>query len=534
MDRAYHLMRHGEMRQVRALEEQTWRDLARFLRPDDIAMDAREIRPLRDDYDIFDATPLQALDTFVGGMFSQATNPATDWFSYTLDDEDRARYKPVAAWLRRRTNRIYASLGPSISTFYSEVPGIFANLGAFGNSFFSQEEIVGENFISDRALPVGQCYVSLDITGRINGVHRAWMPTGRQVRARWTHADVRDDSNYVIIHAVEKNPDFRPGAMDQRERPWASCYFSDDVKNLEEYGGFYELPYHALQWARRDGKPYATGPGHNARPDMGSLNEMERSHLVAGQFAAEPPVLMRDDSAFTAADIVPNAALEGAFEDGKAHVAYLERQQDLKLTSAQSEQKREAIRQCLKFSLMQTIMRRPQMTATEFLGFQEEDLKLLAPCLVLVYGGLSDFIKRRDRILARAGAFADDPPPPDMKGMVEIEYVSPLAKLQKVAKGNGVLRWVQALGTVAQVTQNPGAMDNVDVDETANVLHEAFTQVPSVLTDPDKRDQIRAQRAKQQQAEMAMQAAERLGGAYADVAHGKQAASLVGQRGPGQ
>ncbi len=533
-DRESALKNHAEMRDERRREETVWRELAEAGRPDEVAMDG-ELRE-RDDAEIFDGTFLNAAETFAGGVFSQMTNPVQRWFGLTLDDDDRAKYPPVAKYLYRLANLVYSSLSPQVSAFYSEMPAVFHNVGVFGNAALSQEEIPGQG-TSDRALPVGQCYLRLDHLGNVVEFDRLMPLTGRQVKMRFPDLPdnaVHDSGRYNVIHKVAKNLDYKPGRIGPMAKPWHSCWFAEDIRDLWREGGFEEMPYHVFQWNRRDGRPYATGCGHNARADFGTLNEQERSNIVAAAFAAEPTLLTADDSAITAADVIPNAVIEGGLsEQGKQLLQVLERKQMLQPNLQMSEAKRNAIRAAFFYSIMQRLLSRPQMTAAEFLGFQEEELKNMAPGLVRVQAGLSSFIVRRFRILQRAGqvdAFVG-PPPPELKGRIEIVYQSPLAKVQKAASARGILGFADAMAKIAQAKGGDmSVMDNLDADACAPHLREAFTEIPDVLMDPKKRDAMRARRAQAAAVPQQIQNAANVADIAATVSHAQQAKTLAAQR----
>src|SRR5579885_1186356 len=142
------LDRHQEMKDLRAIEEPHWRDIALVFRPDDRDFDAH-IQRRRDDTAIFDSTQIYALDDFAGGIFGQLTNPANRWAELTLADKDLASYQPVKKWLWDTMTLIFASASEGVSRFYSEVPAWFANIGAFGFGTMYSEEVVGQERITD-------------------------------------------------------------------------------------------------------------------------------------------------------------------------------------------------------------------------------------------------------------------------------------------------------------------------------------------------------------------------------------------------
>ncbi|MBS7703182.1 portal protein [Chelatococcus asaccharovorans] len=528
------LDRHGELKAARQPAETQWRDIAKLMRPEQEDMFSGNSKTSAYD-DIYDSTQLYALESFSGGIFGQLTNPANRWFELSLQDKDLAKWLPVKHWLYSVANVIYASISPSVSNFYSEAPAWFADLGAFGMGTLYQEEVPGKGRILDRVMPLGETYIDIDMDGDIDTVHREFKLKG--VKAKREFPDLaepasgcQDKSEYTFIHAVSLNPEFEAGRLGPRGMPWVSAYVSPDLRNFMRLGGYYQLPYHAVMWNRRPGRVYPVGPGHMARPDVAMLQEMERSHIVAAQHAAEPALLLPDESTITAADVVPNAVLYGAVsEDGRELARPLNRAQNLGLSREQSQQRRDAIREAFFFGLMQ-LMNRPQMTATEFLGFQEEKLRLMGPNLARIQGqGLSPFLSRRYRMLERAGQLP--PPPPELEGhAIEVEYVSPLAKMQQAATGRAVLSWIGAVGQVAQTTGDSGVLDNIDGDAVVSVLHDAFGPPPAVRRDPREVEKIRKQRAAlaAQQTELDQQ--EQSVAIQSEAAHAAQAQTLAADR----
>lgn len=531
VDRKDILKQQDRLASERSREEGAWRELAGMLRPDDRNFSTDSPAQPRDDSDMFDATPLYALDDFAKGLFKQAANPANRWFEFGLVDKDLAKHAPVKHWLWATTNLGYASLSPAVSRFYGAVRPWFANLGCFGWGPLWQEEIVGKGRINDRSLPIGQCYFDVDDEGNLGRFHRVFTLKDHQIAAKWGTVDgVQENRSYKFIHAVYPNPEANPERIGPRHMAYKSCYVcADNLPGFTREGGYEELPVHIPFWNEREGTAYPTGPGHDARADIATLNEMERSNLVMAQFAAEPPVMMRDDSSFTAADIVPNGALYGAMnEQGKPNVGYLNRSEKQVISLQMAEQKRNAIRRAFKFSIAQLIDR-PQMTAAEWDGWSQLELEQVAPNLVNIQiGGLSPFLQRRFRILQRAGQLP--PPPPELRNAsIDIEYVSPLAKAQKIGVARSAIGWVNgALLPIADA--RPEVLDNLDVDGYARVTHDGMSGVPDLIRDPRQVEATRKLRqqaaADQAQLDQAGQAA----AVFADAAHAQQASTLSKQR----
>lgn len=523
---------HDRLRGLRAVEEPQWREIAAIIKPEDRDIGTRTERVIVAD-DIFDSTPMQALDQFVGGLFSQATNPADRWVGLALDDKDLAQYGPVKDYLWAFENMFFDSVSPGLSNFYSMIPAVFSDLGAFGlGTLYSDADIDRRRF-RDVAVPLNETFLDVDAEGRPIAFHREFKMRGSQRKAYFGDAapDMRDDREIWIVHSVRPNEDHKPGAFGHRGKPFASTYFSEDLPGWRIDGGYWEMPYHVAPWTLRAGRVYPIGPGHLARADMASLQEMERDHLVAANYAADPPHLLHDKTGLSPADLQPGRVLYGTISDrGEPLVQRYDTGAQLQLSMAQSEQRRSAIREAFMFSIMQ-LVNRPQMTATEFLGFKEEQLRLLAPNLGRLHSYLLEpFVKRRIRMMQRLGLVPA--PPPQLHGQaIKIEFRSPLAKAQLVAQGRASMQVVQSVATLAQM--RPEVTDVLDADDIARGWVNSFGAAPSTVRDPDAVAKDRAARAQAQQMAQQLQMAQMASGALADGAHAAQAATLSGQRMPG-
>lgn len=527
MDRTTILARHEELKAIRLPEERAWQTIASLLMPEEAQFAGLKTEASYDQ--IFDSTPLYAHDDFVAGLFSQATNPANQWFSLSLPDQDLAAWKPAKDWLWATASVIAYSLTPAVSPFYSEAPAWFADTGAFGNGGMFSDELVGRGRIVDRAIPLRELYIDRDASGDLDTVHREFrLPQRRAAEAFGEMPGIAatSPSEITLIHAVFPNPEHDPAK--KQSKPFLSVYLSPDVPALFQLKGYWEMPYFMIGWARGVNRVWRRGPGHRARADMATLNKMEELHIVAANWAADPPWALHQDIDLTAADIYPGALLYGAMsEQGKELARTLSRGQNLQLSIQQSEQRRKAIRDAFYFSLMQ-VVNRPQMTATEILGYREETLRQMAPNLSLIqHSGLSPLIARRYAMLERMGALP--PPPPDLAGRaLTINYVSPLALAQKASQGRAVLQLFQAAAQMAQF--RPEVMDNFDPDAAMQVLHDAYGPPPAVLRDPSKVDAERQGRVAAQQRQTDLADAAQQVQIAATASHAAQAATLSGQR----
>lgn len=529
---------HGELKNDRAREETLWRPLTRLLEVDGGTLDSRSDRTTQR-VDTFDSTPLYAKDDFVGGLFTEAMNPADRNFEFGLEDKDLEKFEPVANWLWDYATYVGGTLDPSVSNFFLEATPTLSNMATVGTGFIAQDEDLGRQRIIERAFAISECFKSVDANGDTNRFHREYQLTGRQAKAKWRDkapADLRDDDRLWFVHAIYENPEFRPGALGVKGQPWLSCHACKDKSDWSVKRGFFENPVHEFQWMRRSSRTWAIGPGHKALADMESNDEWARSITTALQFAAEPTILTADEDVMTAADLFPHNIVAGGMNaNGKPTVQILDRGEQLNLPLAERQAVRGAIRDAFHFSLFQ-IANRPQMTAAEFLGWKQERLRMLAPHLVCVHRGLAGFIGRRAKILQRMDDMRGPmekkiaPPPPELHGkVIKIRFKSPFEQAQRANQAQSAMQIGQAAIALQPLNQFIG--DNLDTDHLMQKIASGLSGDPRDVRDGRMVQKIRDQRTQQTQPDVELARSAQQAGIVADVAHASQAMSSAGARG---
>jgi len=155
------------------------------------------------------------------------------------------------------------------------------------------------------------------------------------------------------------------------------------------------------------------------------------------------------------------------------------------------EQRRNAIRQA--FYVDQLLLGQgPTMTATEVLQRNEEKMRLLGPVLGRLQAELlQPMIQRSFALLLRAGALPT--PPDELQGQeVDIEYVSPLAKAQKMTDLQSMLRGFE---TMLQMSQVAPVMDYLDQDKLVQYVVETTGMPARIIKSTDQVQRERRQKA---------------------------------------
>lgn len=154
------------------------------------------------------------------------------------------------------------------------------------------------------------------------------------------------------------------------------------------------------------------------------------------------------------------------------------------------------------FMMLQNINTR-SMPVEAVIEMKEEKLLMLGPVLERLNDeALNPLIDRVFSIMARKNML---PPPPDvMQGMpLRIEYISVMAQAQKSI---GLTSLSQTVGFIAQLASvgKTDALDKLDADQAIDAFAEMAGTSPTVIVPQEQVQQIREDRAKQQQAAQAL------------------------------
>lgn len=509
-----------KLKSERAQFERTWQEIADYVRPLRSEFTAMRSPGDKRHTRIFNSTPLMAADSFAGGIYGMMTNPANRWFALKLQDNELNEYDPVRDWLYEVESRLLHSFGPQVSRFYSVLPSLYADLACFGTAVFYSEEIPGQGRINDNVRPLSECVIAESAYGDVDTVYRRFALTGKQALEMFGEAlsertaRVAEKDPFCLvhfIHCVFPNTDYSATRIEATARPFLSIYIEEELRHQVAEGGYYEMPYHVPRWAQAAGEVYGRGIGEQVLPDVKMLNRMDETAIKAAQKIADPPLAAPDEGVIKAARTWPGGITYGAIDqNGQQLLRPLMTGGNVGITLEMMEQRRNAVREGFYFSLMQMIGS-PNMTATEWMGRQEEKLRLLGPNLGRIQSEfLSPLIKRRFGLLMRADQLP--PAPEEIQGSsMTIEYVSPLARAQMAGEAQAVARLYQSLGMIAQV--DPSVLDNVDHDEAVQVLGRGWAVPAKIMRGADKIKELRDQRQQMQQMSQGLQ----MGAQGADV-----------------
>lgn len=486
--------RWQRLKSDRAVHESVWQELADYIRPMRGEFSGALSPGAKRHQKVFDSTPLIAADNFAGGLYGMMTNPANRWFSLRLADEELNEWGPVRDWLYDVETRLLNSFGPQISRFYNVVPSLYADLAVFGTAVFYCEEQLGQRRINDAARALAEVCIAENAWGDVDTVYRRFTLEARNASALFgdklspaarRRAEKDPAHRLSFIHAVEPEED-------DAQHAFRSIYVEEEARHEVSRGGYFELPYQVPRWTQSAGETYGRGLGETVLADVKMLNRMDETAIRAAQKIADPPLAATDEGVIRAARTYPGGITYGAIDsNGNTLLRPLYTGGNPRLTLEMMEQRRQHIREGFYFSLMQMVGA-PNMTATEWLGRQEEKLRLMGPNLGRIQSEfLSPLIRRRFGILNRAGQLP--PPPWEAEGQaMNVEYVSPLARAQMASEAQAIVRLYQSVGPIAQADLT--VLDNLDHDQAVQTLGRGWAVPSRVLRGRDEVHDIRARR----------------------------------------
>ncbi len=484
--------------------ETHWQEVADYMQPRKADVTKTRSKGDKRTEQIFDSSPIQAVELLAASLHGMLTNPSTPWFSLRYKDEGLDADDEAKLWLEGVTETMYTAFNRS--NFQQEIFELYHDLITFGTAAMFIEEDQND-LLKFSTRHINEIYVTENDKGRIDTVYRRFKITLRAAAQQFGGGLSEEAKRKVdkdpfdeidILHAVYPRQDFNPAKKDKQNMEFESVYLEYKNGNELSVGGFVEFPFVVPRYLKASHEIYGRSPAMTALPDVKMLNEMSKTTIKAAQKQVDPPLLVPDDGFLLPVRTVPGGL--NFYRSGtRDRIEPLNIGANNPLGLNMEEQRRNAIREV--FYVNQLMLQQgPQMTATEVIQRNEEKMRLLGPVLGRLQSELlKPMIDRCFAILLRNNQFAQAPE--FLSGQdIEIEYVSPLAKAQKSTELTSITRAIEILGSLANVAP---VFDYINFD--ALVKHVAdLVGVPQKVL--KLQSQVNAER--EQQAQLAEQQAQ--------------------------
>jgi len=437
---------------------------------------------------LYDSTAPMANELLASALAGMLTNPSLTWFALRTDDPDLEAKPGVADWMAAARDRMMRAFADPDANFYPQIHEVYKDLAGFGTAVFYVGDEDGRIRFQARAL--AELFIAEDARGRIDTVFRRYWMTARQAEQRWgAHIgeatrralDGDPDREIAFLHAVLPASDLpRETGRKRAAMTWASLHIELDSRTLIDAGGFHEFPFMVPRWSKMVGEVYGRSPAMLALADIRMVNAMSETVLKAAQKAVDPPLQVPHDGFMTPLNLTPGAV---NFYDPTAinrggGIEPIATTGRLDLGFEMMEQRRANIRTAHLVDQLTTDAG-PQQTATEVLQRTEEKMRILGPTVGRLQAELlGPVVRRAFAILERQGALPARPPA--LRGRpVEVEYVAPIVRRQKLSEVSGLSQMVEVVGFAAQL--DPAAAQVIDAPATVRFMAEALALPASLI-----------------------------------------------------
>ena len=480
--------------------------------------------------DMFDSTACWACDQFANGLHSSVTNPSERWFQIAVAGVKTEKLsRNVRAYLDDVSDAIYYHYSLSESAFTSALHENYQDLGAFGTDILYQDWNPNTRSLVFIPVSLGEAYIDENVYGLIDTVFRVKQMPLRNLLQLFPDAADRDgikgqdpQKTYTLIHSVYPREDWRYG-LSKTDKPFASVYWSPDVKGVFSESGYDTLPYHVSRWTKQTGEVYGRGPGMSVLNSIRYLVQMKKELMVSAQLLNRPPIVADEDSLLVpvgkkGVTIAPGSLLYKTMGAEMPQPLLSGSQPNFSLEMIESE--RDAIRRAFYVDFLIREKKKERQSVLEIQDERGEMMRQMAPmCGRIETEKLGPMISRSYQLLNKHRMLPEMPA--EIRGQrLALTYTSPVARAQLGAKGLALQGLVQDLTSIGSIF--PQIFSHLDENELLNVFVEARGVPTKVIKSAEQQQKEAQAQAQAQQAQMMMEAAPQMGKALKDVAQARQ------------
>ena len=496
--------RYKTLQSQRSNWENHWQELADYMLPRKADITKKRTQGDKRTELIYDGTAIHAVELLASSLHGMLTSPSSPWFSMRYRNPDLQNNDLANEWLELCLDQMYQAFNRS--NFQQEIHELYYDLVVFGTAAFYIES--NEDGLRFSSRHIAEICISENSKGQVDTVYRKFKMSSRAIAQRFgeenlpaqCQKDLKNEpyKEHEIVHAVYPRSEAK-GKL-AKDKPVASVYYHADTRKLLSEGGFDEFPFMVPRFNKDSVSSYGRCPAMNALPDVKMLNKMSEVTIRAAQKQIDPPLMVPDDGFMLPVRTTPGSL--NFYRSGtRDRLEPLNIGANNPLGLNMEEQRRNAIRQA--FYVDQLLMAQgPAMTATEVLQRNEEKMRLLGPVLGRLQSELlQPLISRSFSLLLREGLLP--PAPEQLQGQdIDIEYVSPLAKAQRMTDLQSMLRGFEVMMQVAEIAP---VMDYLDSDKLVQYLVDV-TGIPArVIRSDEEVARVRRQQQEAAQAQAQME-----------------------------
>ena len=533
------LGRQRQMETIREVYERgLWQDISRFVNPrrEDIHIeDAQNDKGQRFGRDIYDGTPLGALNTWADGMQGFLVSQSIKWFKSEMDNPTLNSIDNVRLWLQEYDRKMYSAFARG--NFYAALPAWLRDAGSIGTATLFTEEDVGAGRAVHTTIHPREIFIAENKFGEVDTIHRKFMLTARKAVQKFkdkvsdlikANAANHPDKEHEFIHAVFPNDDRIIGKSTSSNKFFRSIYLETSsggtakVGNVVRDSGFDINPYAVWRFRKSSDEIYGRSPAADALTEVFSLNQIGKTMIQAAQKEVDPALNVP-------AEMRGRVRMEphgyNYYQDPKRTISVIGTGIKYPLGIDQQERLQTSLEDKYRVEFFKAFIgRQGEATATEILEIKAEQAGLMTAQVDMLYiEGLRKIFDIVSDIEDRRGAFTESegmPPVPDeiieSGGAINFILTGPLAQAQRrLFELRPINNTIDTLSPLAAVL-GPEVLDVINVDEVSEIIVESGSFPQKAINSRDRRREIREKRA----ADAAALQAQQLGLEAAKVAPG--------------
>lgn len=492
-----------------------WDELARVMLPRREGFASTHATGEERTEQIYDGTPMQAARGLANALDGFLWPEGEQSFHVRATEDSVDSAEEAQVWMATAESRMNQALDNPKARFRQARGEVNQDLSVLGTAILFAGESKNLDRLSFQSVHLKDAAVLFDDEGQPTGLFRHKKPTIRQAMARFGKENLSEetrkaiqsekklDSKIDVLHAVMLRDEGRPDALFASDLPFTNKFIEVKQKHEISDGGFHEFPFMIPRWDTSSGEDYGRSPGMIALPDSNTLQAMGETLLVAGQRAADPPLMAPNDGSFSEVNAFPGGLgyydVETAARIGRNPFFPLETGSNMPLTQQMQADVRDQVFRAFFRNILNLPVDGPQMTATEIIERKEEFIREIGPVFGRLEGDYkAPLIERVFNVMLRAGQFPDIPDV--LSGQnIEFEYESPISKIRKQIQASAARQW--AIEQVEYATVDPSAADLVNFEALGRFNHAALGLPFEVINSEEVVAQRAQQRAEQQQAE---------------------------------
>ena len=462
---------------------------------------------------IVDSTVTKCVRDLAAGLMGAMVSPARLWFQLELMDNTLNERNDVKMWLSECRTRMLMVMAES--NFYQSVHVMLGDLALFGTApILIYEDF--ENVIHCYNPCAGEYFISNNYKFEIDTFYREFTMSVKEVIQQFGRDNCSPqilslydsnsiDSEVIVCHGID--PIHNDKVFKFREVYWEKGTGRDKILQQR---GFHDQVFVCPRWDLVGSDPYGRSPGMDALGDVKQLMIEQKRKAQGIDKMVNPPMLADISMKNQPATMLPGGVTYVQSTAGsigfKPVYEVNPNLADLKEDIIQVQQRIKALffnDLFLMLDQMEGVQPRNQIEISER---KQEKLLMLGPVVErLQKEGLNKTIDRIFSCMWRARLFP--PPPPGVGGQnINVAYDSMFSEAQKAVGTTGMEQFISMIGNLS--ASKPEITDIVNYDEFATEYSDMLSVNPKILIDPAIVAQVRANRAKQQQAAQAAQMAQ--------------------------